>query len=277
MCLRMNVVCATAISACIVWVLSMRESGSALVGGNRIFEGVCICVRMCVCVCFYYVLVGRLGIIIQAWLSTYNVVWMTQRASEKKRLECVRLRRARADLEMEFSTLLLLCGNFSLWATSLKNILMYITPKPCEKMFRALNSFVFGAQELRRHSFLKCNYWTVYNTITYPFQSHSPKARSNLTAFTFTFSEVNQHLNGPASTPRSSWRTWKGQKCPWTALRKCWKRQVSATATWTGPAWTPLTPTAPSPRPTRTQLRCGNTFSGPDLHKCAVVTCQVRK
>lgn len=72
MCVRMNVVCATAISACIVRVLSMCESGSALVGGIRMIEGVCICVR--VCVLFYYVLVGRLGIIIQAWLSTYNVV-----------------------------------------------------------------------------------------------------------------------------------------------------------------------------------------------------------
>lgn len=72
MCVRMNVVCATAISARIVRVLSMCESGSALVGGIRMFEGVCVCVH--VCVLFYYVLVGRLGIIIQAWLSTYNVV-----------------------------------------------------------------------------------------------------------------------------------------------------------------------------------------------------------
>lgn len=48
MCVRMNVVCATAISARIVRFLSMCESGSALVGGNRMFEGVCICVRVCV-------------------------------------------------------------------------------------------------------------------------------------------------------------------------------------------------------------------------------------
>jgi len=46
----------------------------------------CVKVYLCVCVCvccpwskmvkksFYYVLVGRLGIITQAWLSTYNVV-----------------------------------------------------------------------------------------------------------------------------------------------------------------------------------------------------------
>lgn len=55
------------------------------------------CVHPSVCVAylfrivnkaFYYVLVGRLGIITQAWLSTYNVFRM--RDSKKERLECVR-------------------------------------------------------------------------------------------------------------------------------------------------------------------------------------------
>lgn len=80
-CACMHIVCAIAISACVcyvdVWVYQLEI----------------LIVRECVCVArwspmvkkkgFYYVLVGRLGIITQAWLSTYNVVWIRERFQRK--------------------------------------------------------------------------------------------------------------------------------------------------------------------------------------------------
>lgn len=163
-----------------------------------------------------------------------------------------------------------------LWPTPIKHFNVYHTNSMWQ-MFWALNTlkrFVLGAEEPIIHPLLKYNDNLRINC---PVLSRSTKVRLILIAFPFTFSEVNLLWSGPALTPRSSWRTWKGQTSVWTVSKKCWKRQASGTATWTDPVWTPLTPTAPSLRPTRTQLRSWCTFCSTRLCSCAVVICHVWK
>lgn len=75
MCVCMHIVCATASSVYKGFFHAWKCISFALYY-QSMWISVCV---------FYYVLVGRLGIITQAWLSTYNVVWMTEREIQRTR------------------------------------------------------------------------------------------------------------------------------------------------------------------------------------------------